>query len=69
MNSQVLRELIALFKKLKTETKVNVVLITSAGSDFCKGIDLPTIINNGLSSRFDVLSETINCIRFVKLIF
>jgi enoyl-CoA hydratase/carnithine racemase len=40
-------------RKLKMETSIHVVLITSSGPDFCNGIDFPSLIHDNMAQRLE----------------
>jgi enoyl-CoA hydratase/carnithine racemase len=41
------------FRKLKVESSIRVVLITSSGPDFCNGIDFPFLISENMGQRLE----------------
>ncbi|XP_046635536.1 uncharacterized protein LOC124314395 isoform X5 [Daphnia pulicaria] len=53
LNSNILRELSMVLRKLKMETSIHVVLITSSGPDFCNGIDFPSLIHDNMAQRLE----------------
>ncbi|XP_046439540.1 uncharacterized protein LOC124190745 isoform X2 [Daphnia pulex] len=53
LNSNILKELSLLLRKLKMETSIHVVLITSSGPDFCNGIDFPSLIHENMAQRLE----------------
>ncbi|XP_057373967.1 uncharacterized protein LOC130694877 isoform X2 [Daphnia carinata] len=63
LNSTILKELSMLLRKLKMEPQIHVVLFTSAGPDFCTGIDFPSLIHDNMASRLESSISMVNHIQ------
>lgn len=57
----------ALLRKLKTETEIQVVLVTSAGPEFCTGVDLSTLIHEKQEDRKEMARTMSNVIQYAFL--
>ncbi|XP_046635526.1 uncharacterized protein LOC124314395 isoform X4 [Daphnia pulicaria] len=60
LNSNILKELSMVLRKLKMETSIHVVLITSSGPDFCNGIDFPSLIHDNMAQRLESAMTTVS---------
>jgi len=60
-----LRELTQLLRLLNSQDSIRVVLFTSAGPDFCTGIDLALLISNNQSDRLQTANRMAGLIKFV----
>ena len=52
-----------LLQRLKVEPKVNLVVITSSGFNFCTGIDLVPLVAENMDERWKAVEDTTNSIQ------
>ncbi len=61
---QMLTELTSLLRRLKDDAKCLVVLLTSAGSSFCSGIDYPALFSDDPDVRLASAQRVASLIRY-----